>query len=484
MPATARQLAESLAARELTSMDALQRSFDAIDAHEGDIGAFLSTTDRDLLRSQAEGIDQARARGDTLPRFAGVPIAVKDNIAVQGERLTCGSRMLEHYRSPFDATVVGRLKDHQLLLLGKTNMDEFGFGSSTENSAFHRTANPWNKNFVPGGTSGGSAAAVAAGYCPWTLGSDTGGSVRQPASFCGIAGLRPTYGRVSRYGLVAYCSSMDTVGPLANDCSDLLELLKIIQGVDPFDATSSFRSPSAPGASPTRLGVLEELFAPPCTPDVVHGREVIEKAASACGWRLSSFKLDYASEALAAYYIIASVEAASNLARYDGVRYGYRAAEGSSWHDLVTRSRSEAFGDEAQRRILLGTFAASAGYTDKYYETACRARRLIHNAYMRLLDTCDVLVAPISPSPAWRLGEKASDPMEMYLSDVLSVSVPLAGLPAVAIPSHLSAEGLPIGVQLIGKPHSDESLLELAALISKHVGFQNVPRHHAASNGL
>lgn len=475
MRASAKQIANALAAGELTSLEVLERTFNAIDHRESQIAAFISTTDRAELRQQAEAIDRSRERGESLPTYAGIPIAIKDNIAVKGERLTCGSRMLEEYRTPFDATVITRLKQQRLLIIGKTNMDEFGFGSSTENSAFHTTANPWKRDHVPGGTSGGSAAAVAAQYCPWSLGSDTGGSVRQPASLCGVAGHRPTYGRVSRYGLVAYSSSMDTIGPIANDCYDLLELLRIIQGSDPRDSTSMFKPSSHLTDSAVTLGVLGDLFDSPCTPEVSHAKNIIELAAMECGWRIETCKLSYASESLAAYYIIASVEAASNLARYDGVKYGYRAKGTSSWQELVTRSRTEGFGEEAKRRIMLGTFASSAGYADKYYEKACRMRRLIHDEYMRLLGTCDVLLAPISPSPAWKIGDKTEDPMEMYLCDVLSVSVPLAGLPAVAIPTHLSKIGLPIGVQLIGKPHADETLLMLAAAISDRMGFQHTP---------
>lgn len=454
---------DALAAGDVSSTELLDASFAAIDAHEDEIHAFLSLGDRDELKRRAGAIDQQRRRGETVAPFAGVPIAVKDNIAVAGERLTCGSRMLADYVTPFSATVVERLHDAGLLIVGKTNMDEFGFGSSTENSAFEPTRNPRDLSRVPGGSSGGSAAAVVAGVVPWALGTDTGGSVRQPASLCGTVGLRPSYGRVSRYGVVAYSSSMDQVGPLASSVDDAAALLAIIAGPDPEnDATTLPHDDSQPGPGPLRIGVPEEYLGPECDPAVLGAIEHVSQTAAGLGWSVSPMSLPMTKFALSAYYLIASVEAASNLERYDGVRYGHRAADAHSWAEMLTRTRTEGFGEEAKRRIMLGTFASSAGYDEEYYIQACKVRTLVVEEFAAAFGDFDVILSPVSPTTAWPLGERLADPMTMYLSDVHSVPAALAGVPAIVIPAADDADGLPVGVQLCGPRHRDSLVLSAA----------------------
>jgi aspartyl-tRNA(Asn)/glutamyl-tRNA(Gln) amidotransferase subunit A len=454
---------DALVVGDVSSLELLDASFAAIDAREDEIRAFLSLSDRDELKQRAGVIDEQRRRGETVAPFAGVPIAVKDNIAVAGERLTCGSRMLADYVTPFSATVVERLHDAGLLVVGKTNMDEFGFGSSTENSAFEPTRNPSDPSRVPGGSSGGSAAAVAAGVVPWALGTDTGGSVRQPASLCGTVGMRPSYGRVSRYGVVAYSSSMDQVGPLAASVDDAAALLAIVAGPDPEnDATTLPHddSPASPG--PLRVGVPEEYLGPECDPAVLGAIEHVSQTAADLGWSVSPMSLPMTKFALSAYYLIASVEAASNLERYDGVRYGHRAADAHSWAEMLTRTRTEGFGEEAKRRIMLGTFASSAGYDEEYYIQACKVRTLVVEEFASAFGDFDVILSPVSPTTAWPLGERLGDPMTMYLSDVHSVPAALAGVPAIVIPASEDDDGLPVGVQLCGPRQRDSLVLGAA----------------------
>jgi aspartyl-tRNA(Asn)/glutamyl-tRNA(Gln) amidotransferase subunit A len=459
---TAHELAAALASGETTSAELVGRALDDIAERDGGIGAFLSVTPREDALALARGIDERRARGESLPRFAGVPVALKDNIAQAGRPMTAGSKMLANYVSPFDATATRRLEDAGLIVVGRTNMDEFGFGSSTEHSAFRRTNNPAATGRVPGGSSGGSAAAVAAGFVPWALGTDTGGSVRQPASFCGVVGARPTYGRVSRYGVVAFASSLDQIGPIARTTDDAAVLLGIISGHDERDATSlkthlpdllandpgGGASGGASGkATPLRVGVPEQYVSGGCSPAIVGAVERAAGAFDALGWPVERVSLPMTDSALAAYYLISSVEAASNLSRYDGVRYGHRASGCASIDELITKSRTEGFGDEAKRRIVLGTFAASAGYADAYYLRACKARRLISEDFARVFESVQVLLSPVSPVAAWRFGERTNDPAQMYLADVFSVPQSLAALPCVAAPMGHDDEGVPVGVQ-------------------------------------
>jgi aspartyl-tRNA(Asn)/glutamyl-tRNA(Gln) amidotransferase subunit A len=460
-PTTAAAMSRALCARDIASIELLEAAFATIDSRESEVHAFISMVDRDALCKVAGEIDAARERGDAVHPCAGIPIAVKDNIAVAGERLTCGSRMLRDYLTPFSATVVERLRAAGLLILGKTNMDEFGFGSSTENSAFFPTRNPSAPDRVPGGTSGGSAAAVAAGMVPWALGTDTGGSVRQPASLCGTVGFRPSYGNVSRYGLVAYSSSMDQVGPLASTVDDVAALLSIVAGPDPRDATTLSTPPIdvlTPDVGLT-VGLPHEYLGSGCDPAVRDAIVSVARVAEDIGWKVAELSLPTTDYALSAYYLIASVEAASNLERYDGVGYGHRTPDAASWKEMLTRSRTEGFGKEAKRRIMLGTFASSAGYEEEYYGRACRVRTRLIAEFASTFETLDLILTPVSPTTAWRLGERLADPMAMYLADVYSVPAALAGIPAIVIPAGADADGLPIGVQLCGARHADSLVL-------------------------
>jgi len=456
-------MAHALNAREVSSVELVQDAFMKLDEIEPSIQAFISLVDRGSVLGAAQEIDKQRARGNTVSKFAGVPIAIKDNIAVAGHRMTAGSKILANYYPPTDSTAASRIKAAGMLILGKTNMDEFGFGSSTENSAFHPTYNPRALDRVPGGSSGGSAAAVAAGVVPWALGTDTGGSVRQPAACCGIVGFRPTYGRVSRNGLVAFCSSMDQIGPLANSVEDAEQLLLIISGPDNCDSTTlpaAALDRSLALLTP-RVGIPREYLTSACQPEIVEAIEHVASVAGSLGWPVEDVSLPLTEYALAIYYIISSVEAHSNLARYDGVKFGLRV-DGVTHEEMVIRTRTEGFGAEAKRRILLGTFAASAGYQDKFYNRACQARSALQREFERAFEAVDLILSPISPTTAWRLGERVVDPLFMYMSDVYSVPGAVAGVPSVVIPAGVDTEGLPIGVQLTGSFGNDVSLLGAA----------------------
>lgn len=459
-------MSQALGEREISSVELIDAALAEIDAQDTEVKAFISRVDSETLRKAAHTIDDARTRGREVPPFAGVPIAVKDNIAVAGQRLTCGSRVLRDYVTPFSATVVERLEAAGLLIVGKTNMDEFGFGSSTENSAFFPTRNPRALDRVPGGTSGGSAAAVAAGMVPWALGTDTGGSVRQPAALCGVVGFRPSYGNVSRYGVVSYSSSMDQVGPIATTVEDATALTAIIAGPDPMDATTlpTTLADIALPDRPLRLGLPEEYLSE-CDPAMRDAVEDVARAAVAIGWEVKKLSLPTTEHALSAYYLIASVEAASNLERYDGVRYGYRAPDAATWEEVLTDTRTDGFGKEAKRRIMLGTFASSAGYEDQYYGNACRVRTRLIDEFAMAFEGVDLILSPVSPTPAWRFGERLTDPMTMYLADVYSVPVALAGLPAAVIPVGVDHDGLPLGVQFCGARHADTLVLRAAAFL-------------------
>jgi aspartyl-tRNA(Asn)/glutamyl-tRNA(Gln) amidotransferase subunit A len=453
-------MSDALRERTVSSAELLQSSFDSIDKTDSQVKAFISYADRDQLLAQAREIDAQRAAGRELPRFAGVPIAVKDNIAVKGQPLTCGSRILENYVAPYTSTAAQRALDAGLLILGKTNMDEFGFGSSTENSAFHPTRNPHALDRIPGGSSGGSAAAVATGMVPWALGTDTGGSVRQPAAMCGVVGFRPTYGRISRFGLVAFASSLDVIGPLATTVEDAASLTELIMGLDPRDNTSlPDRADLHSAPKKMRLGIPGEYMSDACQPEI---QEAVQRAAQQArdlGWTVDRVSLPLTEYALYIYYVVASVEAASNLARYDGVKYGYRAPGASNWDEMIDRSRTYGFGAEAKRRIMLGTFAASAGYQDKFYINATKVRRKLADEFATAFCDFDVLLSPISPTTAWKIGEKIEDPMTMYLQDIYSVPAALAGIPALVIPSGRDNAGLPIGLQLSGPRGADANVI-------------------------
>jgi len=464
---TALAARDRIARGEITASDLLESVLGRIREVEDRVGAYITITE-DLARAQAAAVDAARRRGETLGPLAGVPVAVKDIICTQGVRTTCGSRILGNFEPPFDATVVERLRRAGAVIIGKTNMDEFAMGSSTEHSAFGRTRNPHDPDRIPGGSSGGSAAAVAAEEALAALGTDTGGSVRQPASHCGVVGLKPTYGRVSRYGVVAYASSLDQVGPLARDAADCALLLGVIAGHDPRDSTS------IPGPAPDCLGAIEEgvsgltigipreYFGEGIDDDV--RRAVREGIAGlqAAGAKVLELSLPHTPYAVAAYYIIAPAEASSNLARYDGVKYGYRAPGAASLLDMYRRTRSEGFGAEVKRRIMLGTYVLSSGYYDAYYRKAQTVRTLVRRDFDEAFARCDALVSPVAPTAAFRLGEMLDDPLQMYLSDIFTIPVNLAGLPALSIPCGKSAEGLPIGMQILGPPLGEEMIFRAA----------------------
>ncbi len=431
-----------------------------------------------------------RERGPRDGALAGIPVAVKDNLATADFPTTCGSRILQGFRSPYEATAVRRLRRAGAVVLGKTNMDEFGMGSSTENSAFGPTRNPWHRERVPGGSSGGSAAAVAAGIVPVAVGSDTGGSVRQPASFCGVVGIKPTYGRVSRYGLVAFASSLDQVGALGRTVRDAAALLEVVSGRDPRDATSVNRPVPPLAAACDRgvrglvVGVPREYFPPRLDPVVRRLAERALSALEAAGAEVRDVSLPHTRYAIPAYYIIAPAEASSNLARYDGVRFGRRCGEADSTERLYELSRSEGFGTEVKRRILLGTYALSAGYYDAYYGRAQEARAVIAHDFERVFrDGVDVLFTPTSPTPAFRLGERIHDPYQMYLSDIFTVPANLAGVPALSVPIGL-AEGLPVGGQLMAAHWREDTLLTAAAAIEAELGTVGPPPVPAGGSAI
>jgi aspartyl-tRNA(Asn)/glutamyl-tRNA(Gln) amidotransferase subunit A len=454
---------------ETTAVDLVARTLDAIEqAESGSDGlhAFLSLR-RDLALAEAEAADWERAEGIELGPLAGIPIAVKDNIAVAEGPTTAGSRILEGFVPPYDAGAILRLKHAGAIVIGKTNLDEFAMGSSTENSAFGVTRNPHAADRVPGGSSGGSAAAVAAGYVPGALGSDTGGSIRQPGAFCGVVGMKPTYGRVSRYGLVAFASSLDQIGPFARSVEDCALLLGAIAGHDPQDSTSARRPVPdyAFGLDRSlrglRVGVPREYFAPGLD---AHVRAACDRALERlrrAGAQVREVSLPHTAEGIAAYYVVATAEASSNLARYDGVRYGYRAPDARDLLEMYVETRHRGFGPEVRRRIMLGTYVLSAGYYDAYYRKGCQVRDLIADEFDRAFGEVHCLLTPTTPTPAFKIGEKADDPLAMYLADVFTVGVNLAGLPGISLPGG-SVDGLPLGVQLIGPRWSEERLLNVA----------------------
>ena len=452
-----------VSARELTDHHLAR-----IAAVDPSLHAFLDVT-AERARADADRIDAARQAGESLPPLAGVPLAIKDNLCTRGVRTTCASRMLEHFVPPYESTVTERLWRSGAVLLGKTNLDEFAMGGSTETSAFGPTGNPWNLEHVPGGSSGGSAAALASGECLAALGSDTGGSIRQPASFCGVVGLKPTYGRISRYGLVAFASSLDQVGPFTTTVADAAALLQVMAGSDPRDSTC-LRAPvpdySATLADPIdglRVGLVRECFDQEgLDPEVKASVLAAAEQLQALGAELVDVSCPRFNDGIATYYVIAPSEASANLARYDGVKYGYRAEDADSLASMTARSRAEGFGAEVQRRILIGTYALSAGYVDAYYKKAQQVRTLIRQDFDAAYRQVDVLLTPTAPSTAFRRGAHADDPLAMYLADLLTIPANLAGLPAISVPCGFDEAGLPIGVQLIGNVLEEPRLLQVA----------------------
>jgi aspartyl-tRNA(Asn)/glutamyl-tRNA(Gln) amidotransferase subunit A len=465
---SATELADLLAARKLSSAELTAAFIARAKAVEDRVRAFNSFDEADAL-AQARAADARRAAGQAKGPLDGIPIGLKDVIAVAGQPLTCSSRMLANFVSPYDATVTRRLRDAGAVLWGRLNMDEFAMGSSTENSAFHATSNPWDLARVPGGSSGGPAAAVAAGEMPLALGSDTGGSIRQPASFCGVVGLKPTYGLVSRYGLVAFASSLDQIGPLARSVEDAALLLGAIAGHDALDSTSyqtpipDYRAELGRRRGPWKLGVPKEYFGAGLDPEVGGAVRAAIEFYRAAGCEIREVSLPLAAEhAIAVYYIIATAECSSNLARYDGIRYGHRSPATTDAVDIYFKSRAEGFGPEVKRRVILGTYVLSSGYYDAYYLRAQKVRTLIRNDFMRAFREVDALLAPVAPTPAFKRGEKVSDPLAMYLSDIYTISINLAGLPGISVPCGFTGAGLPVGLQIIGQPFQEAGLLAIA----------------------
>ena len=456
---TLTEMREKLDAREISSAELTEAFLGEIAAREETIGAFVTVTD-ELARKAASHCDN----GEKTGVLSGIPGAIKDNICTSGVKTTCSSHMLEDFVPCYDATVIEKLKAQNFIMLGKLNMDEFAMGSTTENSAFKVTKNPVNTAYVPGGSSGGSAAAVAAGFAPYALGSDTGGSIRQPAAFCGVVGMKPTYGAVSRFGLVAFASSLDQIGPLTNNVYDNALVYSAISGHDVKDATSiadGYADPLAEikgGVKGMKIALPLDFFAEGIDKEVKEAVFAAAKRFEALGASIHEVKMPALKDALPAYYVISSAEASSNLARFDGVRYGHRSENYNDIGELYKNTRNEGFGDEVKRRILLGTFALSSGYYDAYYKKALQARSLIIGEYDKVFEKYDFILSPVAPTPAYKLGSKTGNPIEMYLGDIYTVPVNIAGVPALSLPCGKTAEGLPIGMQLIGKALSEPLL--------------------------
>ena len=469
---TVYELKEKLKNKELTSKEIVQAYVDRIKEKEEDVQAFVTTLEKEALE-QADKLDK-----EGINELAGIPIGIKDNICTKGIKTTCSSKMLENFVSPYDATVMEKVNAEKLIDLGKLNMDEFAMGASTEHSYFKKTRNPWNLNKVPGGSSGGAAAAVAANMVPWTLGSDTGGSIRQPASFCGVVGLKPTYGLVSRYGLVAFASSLDQIGPITKDVRDSAMLLNVIAGHDKKDSTSvdlenkDYLKALKNDVKGLKIGVPKEFFGEGINEEVKEKLKESIEIYKELGAEVEEFSLDIAKYSLATYYIISCAEASSNLGRFDGIRYGYRAKEFKDLTDLFRKSRSEGFGEEVKRRIILGTYVLSSGYYDAYYKKAQKVRTLVMKEFDKAFEKYDVILTPTSPTVAFNIGEKTEDPLQMYLSDICTVSVNIAGLPGISIPCGVDSANMPIGMQLIGNRFQEEVILNAAYTFEQKIKFR------------
>jgi aspartyl-tRNA(Asn)/glutamyl-tRNA(Gln) amidotransferase subunit A len=481
MIATASELLAQLNARTVTAEDVARAYLDRARKQQN-LNAYVHLDDEVVLK-QARAVDRKRTSGEPLGPLAGVPVGIKDLLCVQDEPTTCGSRMLKNFRPPYDATVIQKLRAADAVLFGKTNMDEFAMGSSTENSAYGPTLNPWDTARAPGGSSGGSAVVVAADLAPLSLGSDTGGSIRQPAALCGIVGLKPSYGRVSRYGLIAFASSLDQIGPFAHDLADMALLLKVIAGRDPLDATSvDLPVPDYTATLDTpperlRVGIVPEFLGEGLDAEVAAAMQNAVSVYQKAGATIREFSLPHSKYGVPAYYIVASAECSSNLARYDGTIYGHRADEFSPRTPeeeqiaplvlMMMASRAEGFGAEVKRRVMLGTFALSAGYADQYYNQALKIRRLIRNDFDEAFREVDVLIGPTSPTAAFKLGEKTADPLAMYLSDIYTITTNLAGIPGISVPCGMTKLGLPIGLQLLAPAFGEETLLRTARVFEK-----------------
>ena len=475
---TVHELKEKLDKKELTISEVTEAYVDRIVEKEADVKAFVTPL-TDIALEKAKQIEEKVNNGEITSEFAGIPIGIKDNMCTKGVNTTCSSKMLENFVAPYDATVIEKINKEGMINLGKLIMDEFAMGTTTEHSYFKKTYNPWNLNKVPGGSSGGSAAAVAAGMVPWALGSDTGGSIRQPASFCGIVGLKPTYGLVSRYGLIAYASSLDQIGPITKDVKDTALLLNIIAGHDEKDTTSvniekkDYTKALKNDVKGLKVGVPKEYFEEGINSEVKQAVLNAIEEYKAMGAIVEEFSLPIAEYALATYYIIADAEASSNLGRFDGIRYGYRTPNYENLRDIFVNSRAEGFGDEVKRRILLGTYVLSSGYYDAYYKKAQQVRTLIKNEFDKAFEKYDILITPTAPNVSFDIGSKTSNPLEMYMEDLCTVPINVAGVPAISIPCGLSENGMPIGMQIIGKHFNEETILNAAYTYEQKVKFRD-----------
>ena len=474
---TVHELMDKLNKKEITSEDITKSYVSRINEKEDNIEAFVTVLSEEA-ENKAKEIDQKIEKGEITNKLAGIPIGIKDNICTKGIKTTCSSKMLEDFVSPYDATVMDKINAENLITIGKLNMDEFAMGGSTENSYFKKTKNPWNLNKVPGGSSGGSAAAVASQMIPWALGSDTGGSIRQPASFCGVVGLKPTYGLVSRYGLVAFASSLDQIGPITKDVRDSAILLNIIAGHDEKDSTSvdmpkkDYEKALTGNIKGLKIGVPKEFFGEGINEEVKKSLKQAIETYKELGAEVEEFSLDIAKYALATYYIIACAEASSNLGRFDGIRYTYRAKDFKDLKDLYKKTRSEGFGAEVKRRIILGTYVLSSGYYDAYYKKAQQVRTLVMNEFNKGFEKYDVILTPTAPTVAFGIGEKSNNPLEMYLADICTVSINIAGLPGISVPCGIDSEGMPIGMQLIGNKFQEETILNAAYSFEQEYKFR------------
>lgn len=476
---TAHDLADMLGKKEISAVELTGSVLDRIEKVEGKIGSYITICAENALKKARE-VQEKINGGGTASALAGIPMAIKDIVCTEGIRTTCASKILHNFIPPYSATVVKKLEAADTVLLGKTNLDEFAMGGSTENSRFKQTKNPWDLDRVPGGSSGGSAASVASGEAIFALGSDTGGSVRQPASFCGIVGLKPTYGVVSRFGLVAYASSLDQIGPLTKDVADCALVLNAIAGHDPLDSTSAdieypdYTKYLVNDVKGLKIGIPGEYISEGINPEVrkaiLEAVEILKKL----GAQVEEFSLPVTEYAIPAYYLIACAEASSNLARYDGVKYGYRAEKYTDLLDLYRQSRSEGFGTEVKRRIMLGTYALSSGYYDAYYKKALQVRTLIKKGFDEAFEKYDLIAGPTAPTTAYKIGEKINDPIEMYLGDIYTVSVNIAGLPGLVIPCGKDGKNLPVGLQLIGKPFDEGTLLRAGYTFEQNTDFHKM----------
>ncbi|QZY54014.1 Asp-tRNA(Asn)/Glu-tRNA(Gln) amidotransferase subunit GatA [Crassaminicella profunda] len=479
---TIEEIKQGYQEKKFTVTEIVKSYIDRIKKLDGQMNAFIHLCEESALK-EAKEMDERIKRGEILGILGGIPIAIKDNICTRGIKTTCASKMLQHFIPPYDATVVKKLKDAGAIILGKTNMDEFAMGSSTENSAFKITKNPWDLRKVPGGSSGGSAAALSAGFAPLTIGSDTGGSIRQPAAFCGNVGLKPTYGLVSRYGLIAFASSLDQIGPFTKTVRDAAISLSVLVGNDPLDGTivqkkieNDYLSHLDKGIKGLKIGVPKEFLGEGLDKEIHEHMKKTMKHLEDLGAIIEEFSLPITDTGLSAYYIISSAEASSNLARYDGVRYGYRTEKFQTIDELMINSRSEGFGEEVKRRIMLGTFVLSSGYYDAYYKKAMLFRKKISNIFKEAFEKYDVILSPISSILPFNIGEKSKNPLQMYLSDIYTVNMNIVGVPAISIPCGFSRSKLPIGVQFIGDHYTEKKLLQVAFALEQALGiYKEVP---------